>query len=50
MNERCKVVRVLSTLLLSGWCRPDLTAGEWKVTAYADLDCAAHGFRLNASP
>lgn len=33
--------------LACGWYLADLVDGEWKFTAYADLDCAAHGFSLN---
>ena len=36
--------------LSCGWYLADLVDGEWKFTAYADLDCAAHGFRLAESP
>ena len=33
--------------LACGWYLADLVHGEWKFTAYADMDCAAHGFSLN---
>ncbi len=35
--------------LSCGWYLADLVDGKWKFTAYADLDCAAHGFHLTES-
>ena len=32
--------------LSCGWYLADFEEGDWQFTAYADLDCAAHGFAL----
>ncbi|MCY4040438.1 MAG: hypothetical protein OXF72_04180 [Gammaproteobacteria bacterium] len=35
--------------LSCGWYLADFMDGAWQFTAYADLDCGAHGFRLHDS-